>query len=289
MNKKIEYISRLLKKMSSKGLEIYVISRIWHLLDNDEVKIVPQQYVRHSDGTYSLTDLYFPQFDFHVEVNEPGHYITQEKISSDALREKNIVESSGHHVKVINCTESIENIHLQIDAVIRDITAAIDLQKREKTFKPWNPEFEYKAEFYKNLTELKVAENIALETIEQICELFNVKVPKMGYLRKGAAPFPPMENTILWWPSDYNRNWENKISPDSLTITERAVNEKNPGDHAFGVLNNPHNRVTFFKDRDILGYTYYRFKGVFQLDMSRSNKVDGLFWVRVSDFVRIKF
>jgi len=275
--------------MSAKGLETYVISRIWHLLNNEDVKLVPQQYVRHSDGQYSLTDIYFPQFDIHIEVNEPGHYKTQAKIFSDSIREKNIIESSGHRVRTIDCTKNITEIHSQIDAIIKEIKAAIATQIAQKTFKPWQPEFEYKAEFYKGHSLLKVSDDVALETIEQICELFKVKVPKMGFLRKGAVPYSLMENTILWWPSDYNPKWENRISPDGNTITERAINEKIPGAHATGVLSHPHRRITFFKDRDILGYTYYRFKGVFELDMSRSNTANGLFWSRVSDSVQLTF
>jgi hypothetical protein len=287
MDKKLEYITRLLKKMSAKGIETYVISRIWHLLNNDNIKIIPQQYVRHSNGQYSLTDIYFPQFDIHVEVNEPGHYTSEAKIASDSLREKNIIASSGHRVKTIDCTKSIQEIHFQVDVLVEELAAALSVQTENETFLPWQPEVEYKASFYKDHTILNLSDDVALETIEQICELFNVKVPKMGFLRKGAVPYPSMDNTIIWWPGYYNVNWENRISFDGCTITERAVNEKVPGTHASGVLNNPHRRITFFKDRDILGYTYYRFKGVFGLDMSRSNANDGLFWTKTEDQVTL--
>src|SRR5436305_13620063 len=112
MDKKLEYITRLFKKMSAKGIETYVISRVWHLLNNDEIKIIPQQYVRHSNGQYSVTDIYFPQFDIHIEVNEPGHYQSDAKISSDALRETNIIAASGHQVRKIDCAKTMLEIHL---------------------------------------------------------------------------------------------------------------------------------------------------------------------------------
>jgi hypothetical protein len=287
MDQKLEYITRLLKKMSAKGIETYVISRIWHLLNNDEIKIIPQQYVRHSNGQYSLTDIYFPQFDIHVEVNEPGHYISEIKIASDAMREKNIISSSGHLVKTIDCTKSMLEIHLQIDEVLAELKAALNIQLANMTFKPWQPGIEYKAAYYKNHKILKISDNVALETIEQICELFAVRVPKRGFLRKGAVPYPLMDNTIIWWPGSYNSNWENRISSDGCTITERAVNEKIPGTHAAGVINDPHRRITFFKDMDILGYTYYRFKGLFSLDLSRSNAIDGLFWTKTENMVTL--
>ncbi|GAB2972106.1 hypothetical protein GCM10027049_02190 [Mucilaginibacter puniceus] len=285
MDRKLEYISRLFKKMSAKGLETYVISRIWHLLNNEDIKIVPQQYVKHSSGQYSLTDLYFPQFNIHVEVNEPGHYHNEDKIWSDAIREQNIIASSGHQVMTVDCTKDITEIHRQIDNVIEAVNTAALQQVEHQTFKPWRPEFEYKAAFYQRHESLNASDDVALETIEQICELFKVRVPKMGFLRKGAAPYPAMDNTIIWWPTMGNKNWLNRISTDGNTITEKANNEKIPGTHANGVLTHPHRRITFFKDQDILGYTYYRFKGIFELDLTNSNPNDGLFWSKISDSV----
>ncbi len=287
MDQKLEYLTRLLKKISAKGLETYVISRIWHLLNNDQIKIVPQQYVKHISGQYSLTDLYFPQFDIHVEVNEPGHYYSEGKILSDAIREQNFIVSSSHQVMTVDCTRDLQEIHRQIDAVIASIKSAALLQIQQKNFKPWQPELEYKAAYYKDQSTLSALDNIALETIEQICGLFRVRVPKMGFQRKGAVPYPSMENTIIWWPTMENKNWINRITPDGNTITEKANKEKIPGSHATDVMNHPHRRITFFKDRDILGYTYYRFKGIFELDFSRSNTSDGLFWSKISDTVTL--
>jgi hypothetical protein len=287
MDKKLEYMTRLLKKMSAKGIETYVITRLWHLLDNDGIKLVPQQYVRHSNGQYSLTDIYLPQFNIHVEVNESGHYHSEAKIAKDALRERNIISASGHEIKTIDCTRPMAEIHSQIDEIISAIQEALKVQLFNKTFQQWQPEFEYKANFYKNYKTLNVKDNVALETIEQICELFGTTVPRRGFLRKGAVPYPPMGNTIIWWPGSYNANWQNSISPDGSTIIERAADLNFRKSHAEGIINNPHHRITFFKDTDVLGYTYYRFKGVFDLNPERSNISDGLFWNRIQDHVSI--
>ena len=45
MDYKLEYMERLFAKISKKKTESYVISRIWHQLDDDRVKFVVQQYV----------------------------------------------------------------------------------------------------------------------------------------------------------------------------------------------------------------------------------------------------
>ncbi len=46
MDKK-EYIIRQLNRAKNKKYELYVISRIIHLLDNNDIKFVTQQYVSH--------------------------------------------------------------------------------------------------------------------------------------------------------------------------------------------------------------------------------------------------
>ncbi|WP_027000749.1 AbaSI family restriction endonuclease [Eisenibacter elegans] len=74
MNYKVEYITRLFQKTSSKAIENYCLTRLWHRLDNDEIKFVPQQYVNRHTDKYALTDVYLLQFKIHIEVNEPAHY-----------------------------------------------------------------------------------------------------------------------------------------------------------------------------------------------------------------------
>lgn len=58
MDYKLEYMTRLLAKIGKKRTENYVISRIWHQLNDDRVKFVAQQYVKRSHDKYALVDLY---------------------------------------------------------------------------------------------------------------------------------------------------------------------------------------------------------------------------------------
>ena len=60
MDYKLEYMERLFAKIGKKKTESYVISRIWHLLDDDRVKFVVQQYIRRTQDKYALADLYLP-------------------------------------------------------------------------------------------------------------------------------------------------------------------------------------------------------------------------------------
>lgn len=58
MDTKLDNITRLLKKTSAEDLGTYVITRLWHLLNDNDLKLVPKQYVNHSKNEYVLTDLY---------------------------------------------------------------------------------------------------------------------------------------------------------------------------------------------------------------------------------------
>ena len=73
---KYDYIKSQLWRARNKRDENYVINRFWHKLDLPDVKIVTQQYVTRPDG-HALTDMYLPQFNLHVEVDEP-HHLNQE-------------------------------------------------------------------------------------------------------------------------------------------------------------------------------------------------------------------
>jgi len=72
MDKK-EYIIRQLGRTKNKRYESYVVTRIVHLLNDFSIKFVTQQYVSRPEGR-ALTDLFFPQFGIHIEVDEGQHF-----------------------------------------------------------------------------------------------------------------------------------------------------------------------------------------------------------------------
>lgn len=93
MDKK-EYIIRQLGRTKNKKYEAYVVSRIIHLLNNFDIKIVTQQYVVRPEGR-ALTDLFFPQLSIHIEVDEEHH---KSNIQDDKIREADIVNATNHTI-----------------------------------------------------------------------------------------------------------------------------------------------------------------------------------------------
>ena len=83
-----------------------------------DVKMKGQQYVYRSNGKYALTDIYFPQIGLHVEVNEPAHYSSEERIHADDIRRAEIEANTSHTVMSIDCTGNMGAIHAQVDNVV---------------------------------------------------------------------------------------------------------------------------------------------------------------------------
>jgi very-short-patch-repair endonuclease len=116
MDKK-EYIIRQLGRTKNKKYEVYVVSRIIHLLNNFDIKFVTQQYVTRPEGR-ALTDLFFPQVNLHIEVDEPYH---KDNIENDKIREADIVNATNHEVLRVDVSKSIEDINSQIHEIVENI------------------------------------------------------------------------------------------------------------------------------------------------------------------------
>lgn len=286
MSYKLNYISRLFQRASKKRTEHYVISRIWHLLDNYDLKMVPQQYVSRGKTNYALTDIYFPQLSIHVEVNEPAHYDNENKINKDDKRNTEIETKTGHKVFVIDCRQNLEGIHSQISKLIEAINFEANRQKTNQTFKPWRPENEHNPTYWKNKGSFSISDEVSLRTIEDICILFNVdpKKTKRGYLRKGGIKHPVFQSLTIWWPSEGQRSgWKNNYDEINGVITETHSDPEKKIGHLNSLKKVLETRVVFFHYKDILGLKNYKFVGVFINDHSRSNAIIGTVWTKIGD------
>lgn len=291
MNHKLEYISRLFQKTSSKRIEHYVLTRIWHHLNDDSIKMSPQQYVsRHSDK-YAMTDVYFPQIGIHIEVNEPAHYDSQFRIEQDLNRKLEIEQNTGHKVFTIDCRESIEGIHSQIDKVISEINERVKQQRVSESFKAWNPDNEHNPEYWKSKKSISISDEISFYTIEEICQLFDAdpNKTKRGFLRKGGIQHPLKPGIFIWWPSEYSRSgWINHYDEVEGTITETHSDAKKKIDHYNYHAQGLHTRIVFYHYKDVLGFRNYKFVGVFTNDKTKSNENIGTVWLRVGRVINLE-
>ena len=85
---KDEYILRNFSKIQHKKWELYVITRIIHLLNDPELEFVCQQLVKTSDNKRYLTDLCFPELNLYCEIDELQHSSKEHSILDDKRMEE---------------------------------------------------------------------------------------------------------------------------------------------------------------------------------------------------------
>ena len=265
---KTDYILRSLQKIRNKKWEFFIISRIIHVLDDDEIEFVTQQYVRKEDGAYALTDLYFPQFNLHLEIDEPPH---EEEIAKqkDTLRTRDLVLVTGHTIdrlkilKEDKTHKSLSEIRSEVDEFVNKIRLK---KKMESDFVPWNLETRYSPEPVIERGVIKIADNVVFRTQVNAMRCFGFKGD--GW-QKGAWTIPDGSNDYLWFPRLFEHGmWRNELSEDGAEIHERAINsdgrasiEKERRD----ISEQPNRRaIVFAKAKDALGYSLLRYVGTFQ-------------------------
>ena len=288
MDYKVEYITRLFQKTSNKAIEHYCLTRLWHRLDNEDIKFVPQQYVNRHTDKYALTDVYLPQFKIHIEVNEPAHYISIERVKQDQLRKQEIEKNTGHTLYEIDCRHDLKQIHDRIDEIVTIIKD--ELLKQEEAFKPWQPEIERSPNHWKSKGRINITDEVSFSNIEDICNLFDADFnkTKRGFLRRGGVSHPKSTNYLLWWPSATTRQgWLNKLSANEYEIIETHIDETKRAVHFNEHLNTSQIRIVFFHHKDLLGLTSYKFKGIYIYDNEKSSPLVGTVWRRLKDSINI--
>ena len=283
MDFKLEYMERLFAKINKKKTESYVISRIWHQLDDDRVKFVVQQYIKRTQDKYALADLYLPQLNIFIEINEPYHKDKNGVLREiDKIRNDEILNVTHSKPIVIDCDNNIQEIHRQVTDVVNLIRQRItDLGDN---FKPWDEANTLTVEYHRNKGYLKVEDNECLRTTEDVAAVFGAKPKHRGFLRASGAAVPNRKNEIVWWPNTEHRLWCNQLSEDGMCIYEYPKAEDKRAGHLQHWLSAPEEtRITFLRYKDDLGFCFYRFVGVFRLDKEKSLQENKCVWERISD------
>lgn len=90
-----------MSKIKHKKYELYVLSRIVHGLNDPGIKFKFQQYAkRNGNGKYALIDLFLPQFNIAIEVDEAYHLA---QLTEDEVRQ-NDIEVLNIDVKRVDCS-----------------------------------------------------------------------------------------------------------------------------------------------------------------------------------------
>jgi len=278
---KLDFIARQLAKAQTKKYEHYVVHRIWTLLNDSRVKFVTQQFVSRPGGR-AMTDLFFPQLEIHIEVDEGFH---KKQIDADKLREADIINATGHQILRVNVTKDEEHINGDIDNIVAIIK---DKLNTLEDFEAWDMEAEMNPQTYIDKGYIDVNENVAFRTIADGASCFGRDYS--GGMQKAYFPHPVEPNKYLWFMKAYeNEQWNNNLSDDEETITEfskipelfRSHIDQNIAD-----AKRIHSRIVFARVKDALGLLMYRFKGEYQIDLDASNYDVGLIYRRIATRVK---
>ncbi|WP_354689589.1 AbaSI family restriction endonuclease [Lentibacter algarum] len=274
MPTKTDYILRSLQKIRNKKWEFFIISRIIHALDDDEIEFVTQQYVRKNDGAYALTDLYFPQFDLHLEIDEPPHEKEIQK-QKDTLRTRDLVLATGHTIERLKTLKEDGTLK-SLPEVRKEVDAFVDKMRIQKTmisdFLPWNFETRYSPEPVIERGFVKIADNVVFRTQIDAMRCFGFK--GNGW-QKGAWKIPDSD-CYLWFPRLFEHGmWQNELSEDGKVIHERAINSDGRASIAKqrrDISEYPNRKaIVFAKAKDALGYSLLRYVGTFQPRMTETH------------------
>lgn len=284
MNKK-EYVIAQLGRAKNKKYESYVVNRIIHLLNDFDIKFVTQQYVSRNENSRALTDLFFPQFNVHIEVDE-GQHFNQINIEKDKIREADIVNATGHRVWRIDVTKTLDYINDEINKIVTEIKR-LKSENIDK-FQAWDINAEFNPETYIKKGYIDIVDNVSFKTISDACNCFGHNY--RGYQRAGARHSNESE-VLLWFPKLFlNADWDNSISSDESIIIEKNLNPERTSRHVQRIKNDPsrekHQRIVFAKVKGNLGDVLYRFRGLYKLDLQKSNETDGLVWKRIASKVK---
>ena len=292
---KLDYITRLFRKISNKRFEAYVIQRIWDLLNDNRIRFVTQQYFRRDEtGKYALTDLYLPQINMIIEIDE-GQHIANEY--QDALRSEDIMQIKaveGVHIERIALCDkntlkafTMDEVHQQIDAVVKKIKDAVAQMGNE--FQPWENDL-WTPEYYKRKGCFRVADDDYIKSIDDAAAVFDTEAKHRGFLRAAGFDVPDKDNVIVWCPAKNNKQWSNDlvVEEGQTFIYEYNNDSKKRATHVRNHIAKPaETRITFFREKDDLGFNFYKFVGVFEIDKPKSRELNKCVWVKISDEYKI--
>lgn len=266
---KKDYLVKTLSRTKRKDYENYVVNRLYSQLDDLDIKPMTQKYVKRTlNGTsgYALIDLYFPQFNIGIEVDE-AHHISQEEL--DRLRTEDIVSAiDGYDERrIIVSNRTILEINDDINKETKYIKQKKQNQVANGTFKKWE---EIPTEIYfKSKEKITIDDDIEFETINDASNI--IFGTEYNGQQQSYFPIPTITNkrVMAWFPKlavekdgqlvAVSSGWNNTLNDEKDTIVEYNENGKN-ADINMDMLE----RVTFMKIKNsITGHYNYKFLGIF--------------------------
>ena len=270
---KDDYILRNFSKIQLKKWELYIITRIVHLLNDSEIEFVCQQFIKTRDGKRYLADLCFPSLKLYYEIDEAQHGSEQHKIK-DEHRQREIIDATDFIEKRISIFDKNKN-----DRNINEINKEVDefiafVKKRKKqfiskgNFIPWDYETKFSPAPHLKRGYIDVKDNVVFSNHRDALRCFGYK---KGHYQRAVWRIKG-SNKEVWFPKLYRNNtWNNSLSNDFKKIIMKRNN------NAKIKRRKKREFIVFAHYKDLLGQIVYKFLGEFHTLFKESDNYQRAF------------
>lgn len=280
MISKDEYLLRNFSKITHKKWELFVITRILHLLNDPDIEYVCQQYVNPPNSNkYYLTDLCFPSLKLYYEIDE-GQHASKDHINDDKIRQREILDATDwkeYRIRVYDKNDPSKERAL--NEVISEIDEFVNyIKNRKKEFESksgkkitWDYETKFSPQPHIDKGYVDVKDNVVFLYHKDALRLFGYKGKHFQRAYWRVKGF----NQAVWFPKLYdNIPWKNVLADDSSKIIqEKYIN----GEISEYPLPSNEERIVFAHYKNVLGQTVYKFYGKFQVDWENTNSFTNIF------------
>lgn len=289
------YLVKTLSRTKRKDYENYVINAIWQRLSNSDIEIVSQQYIEdgisQNGRSHYFIDLYFPSLNIGIECDEAFH---KNQSKSDREREASIydiiykIKKDNYNPIHIDVTQKYEDLERNINDAVNKIKQKIDQIKPPK----WKIETPEK--YYSSKNIIHIFDKKGFNSINKTCNvLFNAgrneetKGASRAYFSLPNFKGTSLEGYKMWFPHlaveeigddgklkivAATKGWNNQLSDDGKTIIERNENNET-------YKQDSRKRIVFLKYKDPLGFSEYKFVGIFEFNKKIDNT---MYYSRIS-------
>ena len=206
MISKDEYLLRNFSKITHKKWELFVITRILHLLNDPDIEYVCQQYVNPSNSDkYYLTDLCFPGLKLYLEIDEKHHSSSKQE-QKDYDRKSEIIDATGFLERRIRVYTKKKKTDRDLNIVTKEVDKFIKFVKQRKKkfiarkkFVKWNYEKKFDPEVSIKRGYIDVKDNIAFLKHRDALSCFGYK---KGHHQRATWKIKDREIRI-WFPKLY--------------------------------------------------------------------------------------
>ena len=269
------YVTRNFQKIANKRWELYVITRVIHLLNDPDIEYVCQQYINPPQNKgYYLADLAFPSLKLYLEIDEGHHESDYHKIS-DIKRDAEILEATDWECKRISVF--VNNKSTKADKQLEMVNAEIDdfiqyvKQKKQYLIKQgfhvsWDYDQKFSPEWYIKKQTISVSDNVALLNHRDALRLFGYK---KGHYQRAVWKNDKF-GEMVWFPKLYsNSDWVNSFDEKTNSICQF----RKDGKPHLMPSKDDYDRVVFAHQKNVFGQTVYKFYGVFRPNLNKTDDV----------------